>query len=67
MQFYFWSSEHEPIHIHVKKGRCLAKFVVEPAVELVDNNRVQIAGTKIGRNDYQREPRHRTYALEELV
>jgi hypothetical protein len=21
----------------VKKGRCLAKFVVEPAVELVDN------------------------------
>ncbi|MDR2912817.1 MAG: DUF4160 domain-containing protein [Alistipes sp.] len=37
MQFYFWSNEHEPIHIHVKKGKCLAKFRVEPTVELVDN------------------------------
>jgi hypothetical protein len=37
MQFYFWSNEHEPVHIHVKKGRSLAKFAVEPAVELVDN------------------------------
>jgi hypothetical protein len=37
MQFYFWSNEHEPVHIHVKKGRCLAKFLVEPAVEPVDN------------------------------
>jgi hypothetical protein len=37
MQFHFWSNEHEPIHIHVKKGRCIAKFVVEPVIELVDN------------------------------
>ncbi len=37
MQFYFWSSEHEPIHIHVRKGRALAKFTVEPAVELVES------------------------------
>jgi hypothetical protein len=37
MQFYFWSNEHEPIHIHVKKGSCLAKFVVEPSIELIEN------------------------------
>ena len=27
MQFYFWSNEHEPIHIHVRKGRCVAMKV----------------------------------------
>ena len=37
MQFYFWSNEHEPIHIHVKKGRCLATFVIDPDIELVEN------------------------------
>ena len=37
MQFYFWSNEHEPIHIHVRKDRCLAKFVIEPDIELIEN------------------------------
>jgi len=37
MQFYFWSNEHAPVHIHVKKGRCLAKFVIEPDIELIEN------------------------------
>jgi hypothetical protein len=37
MQFYFWSNEHEPVHIHVRKGRCLANFVIEPDIELIEN------------------------------
>jgi len=37
MQFYFWSNEHKPVHIHVRKGRCLAKFVIEPDIELIEN------------------------------
>jgi hypothetical protein len=46
MQFYFWSNEHEPIHIHVKKGRCLAKFVIEPDIELVENKDVILTNWK---------------------
>jgi len=34
MRFYYWSRDHEPIHIHVKKGNAEARFVVEPEVEL---------------------------------
>ena len=38
MKFYFWSNEHEPVHIHVRKGKSLAKYVLEPEIKLVDNN-----------------------------
>ena len=35
-RFYFWSNDHEPIHVHVSKGDSEAKFnVIE--VELIDN------------------------------
>ena len=34
--FKFYSNDHEPIHIHVLKGGCKAKFTLSP-VELVDN------------------------------
>ena len=37
MQFYYWSREHEPIHIHVKKGGAEARFIIDPEVELVEN------------------------------
>jgi hypothetical protein len=37
MQFFFWSDEHEPIHVHVRKGRGYAKFIVEPEVELAES------------------------------
>ena len=36
----FFSNEGkplEPCHIHVRKGECLAKFKVDPAVELVSS------------------------------
>jgi len=37
MRFYYWAREHEPIHIHVKKGDAEARFSIEPKVELTDN------------------------------
>ena len=37
MQFYYWSREHEPIHIHVRKGGAEARFIIDPEVELVEN------------------------------
>ena len=37
MRFYFWSSEHEPIHIHVKKGDAEARFAIEPEITLTAN------------------------------
>ena len=36
-RFYFWSNEHEPIHVHVEKGDAEAKFNINP-VELVYNH-----------------------------
>jgi len=50
MQFYFWSNEHDPVHIHVRKGRCLAKFVVEPAIELVENKGFKPQELKLAEN-----------------
>ena len=35
-RFYFWSNDHEPIHVHVSKGDSEAKFNVSD-VELIDN------------------------------
>jgi hypothetical protein len=37
MRFFYWSRDHEPIHIHVKKGDTEARFVIEPAVEMTEN------------------------------
>ncbi len=37
MRFYYWSREHEPVHIHVKKGDAEARFIIEPEIELVAN------------------------------
>jgi hypothetical protein len=41
LRFFYWSQEHKPIHIHVKKGNGEAKFVIEPEVELVENHRMK--------------------------
>jgi len=37
MRFYYWAREHEPIHVHVKKGGAEARFVIEPQIELTEN------------------------------
>lgn len=35
-RFFFWSNEHDPIHVHISKGESEAKFNVEN-IELVEN------------------------------
>ena len=35
-RFYFWSNDHESIHLHISKGDSEAKFNVID-VELIDN------------------------------
>ena len=45
MRFVFFSNDHEPIHIHVIKGKGKikesAKFQVLPEVKLLENNGLQ--------------------------
>lgn len=36
-RFFFWSNEHNPIHIHISKGDSEAKFNVL-TVELIENH-----------------------------
>lgn len=36
-RFFFYSNEHEPIHVHVRKGDGEAVFRVETAVELLES------------------------------
>ena len=35
-RFYFWSNEHDPVHVHISKGDAEAKYDVAK-VELVEN------------------------------
>ena len=37
LKFYFFSNDHEPIHVHVSSGDTEAKFRVVPNIELVEN------------------------------
>ena len=36
-RFFFWSNEHDPIHVHISKGDAMAKYNVE-TLELVENH-----------------------------
>ena len=38
LRFYFFSLEHEPIHVHVGYAGESAKFEVLPEVKLITNN-----------------------------
>jgi len=38
LRFYFYSNEHEPIHIHVQSSDGIAKFEILDQVVLIDND-----------------------------
>lgn len=38
LRFFFYSDDHEPIHVHVVKGDDDAKIQIEPEVKLVYNH-----------------------------
>ena len=38
MRFFFYSREHEPMHVHVKNANGKAKFIIHPdKIELVES------------------------------
>jgi len=37
LRFYVFTEEHKPIHIHIRKGKAKAKFVLEPNIRLLEN------------------------------
>lgn len=41
LRFYFYSGEHQPIHVHVENADGRAKFVLEPIVELKINEGIK--------------------------
>lgn len=38
LRFYFFSREHDPIHVHVEKAGGVAKFQIEPEIKLIESN-----------------------------
>ena len=38
LRFFFFSEDHEPIHVHVVKGDDDAKIEIEPEIKLVYNH-----------------------------
>lgn len=36
-RFYFFSNDHEPIHVHISKGGSEAKYNLIPNIQLVKN------------------------------
>jgi len=40
--FYFYSNEHEPIHVHVKSGAGKAKFDVSEDVQLLESKGMKV-------------------------
>lgn len=38
LRFFFWSREHEPIHVHVERDGKVAKFDIAPQVVMIENN-----------------------------
>ena len=47
LQFLFYSNDHEPIHVHVKKNKSEAKFQVMPTILLVENRGLKNKDLKI--------------------
>ena len=46
-RFMFYANDHEPIHVHVVKGKICAKFTLFPKVKLVENKGLKPAELKL--------------------
>ena len=40
--FYFYSNEHEPVHVHVRNGSGKAKFDVSDDVQLLESKGMKV-------------------------
>ncbi|MPM16211.1 hypothetical protein SDC9_62587 [bioreactor metagenome] len=47
LRFYFYTRDHEPIHIHVKSSDGEAKFEIEEDLRLVYNNGLKLKDVKL--------------------
>lgn len=48
LRFYFWSREHEPIHVHVESGDGEAKFDILPeGIVLKENYGMKLKDVKL--------------------
>lgn len=47
LRFYFYTRDHEPIHVHVKSSEGVAKFEIEDEVVLVENKGVKPKDIKL--------------------
>lgn len=47
LRFYFYTRDHEPIHVHVKSSEGIAKFEIEKEVVLVENKGVKAKDIKL--------------------
>ena len=47
IRFYFYSREHEPIHIHIETGDGTAKFEIQNEVILLQNKGVKPKDIKL--------------------
>lgn len=54
LKFFFYSNDHEPIHVHVSNGDSEAKFMVKPEITMIENKGLKTA-----------EIRHAIMAIEE--
>jgi hypothetical protein len=48
LRFFYYSNDHNPIHVHVAKDGCEAKFSLFP-VTLVENNGLKATDLKIAK------------------
>ena len=47
LRFYFYTRDHEPIHVHVKSADGIAKFEIENEVVLVENKGLKAKDIKL--------------------
>lgn len=46
LRFFFFSDDHDPVHVHVVKGDDEAKIAVMPEIELVYNHGLKAQDVK---------------------
>jgi ribosomal protein L16/L10AE len=54
MRFYFYSREHEPMHVHVENADGRAKFYLEPEIKLAENKGIKSKDLKIAENTIEK-------------
>ena len=45
-RYYFYSNEHTPVHVHVKKDAGAAKFDISDGVQLVSSRGMKVSEVK---------------------